>query len=61
VIEGVTGVTVDGTSINEVSQAVIAMFDNPQESRAMGEAGRNWIHDKWRWEIWAAEFNALFK
>ena len=61
VIEGVTGVTVDGTSINEVSQAVIAMFDNPQESKTMGEAGRNWIHDKWRWEIWAAEFNALFK
>lgn len=59
--EGVTGVTVDGTSVAEVSAAIIEMLDNPAESKAMGEAGRTWIHDKWRWEIWANEFNALFK
>ena len=59
--EGVTGVTVDGTSIAEVSAAIIEMLDDPAKSRTMGEAGRSWIHDKWRWEIWANEFNALFK
>ena len=59
--EGVTGVTVDGTSIAEVSEAIIEMLDDPAKSRTMGEAGRSWIHDKWRWEIWANEFNALFK
>ena len=59
--EGVTGVTVDGTSVAEVSAAIIEMLDNPAKSKAMGEAGRTWIHDKWRWEIWANEFNALFK
>jgi phosphatidylinositol alpha-1,6-mannosyltransferase len=59
--EGVTGVTVDGTSIAEVSAAIIEMLDDPAKSRMMGEAGRTWIHDKWRWEIWANEFNALFK
>jgi len=61
VIEGVTGVTVDGTSVIEISDAVIAALENPEKSRAMGEAGRKWIYDKWRWEIWAKEFNALFK
>lgn len=61
VIEGVTGVTVDGTSVTQISDAVIAALKNPEKSRAMGEAGRKWIYDKWRWEIWAKEFNALFK
>jgi hypothetical protein len=25
----------------------------------MGAAGRNWIVDQWRWDIWSQEFNAL--
>ena len=61
VIEGVTGVTVDGTKVSDVASAVNSMLANPEKSRAMGESGREWINDKWRWEIWAAEFNALFK
>jgi phosphatidylinositol alpha-1,6-mannosyltransferase len=59
--EAVTGVTVDGTSISEVAEAIIKMFDDPANSKAMGEAGRSWIYDNWRWEIWAEEFNRLFK
>ncbi len=61
VIEGVTGVTVDGTSVSQISAAVIAAFADPEKSKAMGEAGRKWIYDNWRWDIWAKEFNALFK
>jgi len=61
VIEGVTGVTVDGTKVSDVAVAVNSMLANPEKSTAMGESGREWINDKWRWEIWAAEFNALFK
>ena len=61
VIEGVTGVTVDGTKVSDVASAVNSMLANPEKSRAMGESGREWINDKWRWDIWAAEFNALFK
>ena len=61
VIEGVTGLTVDGTQVSDVVRAVNTMLADPEKSRAMGESGRKWIHDKWRWDIWAAEFNALFK
>jgi phosphatidylinositol alpha-1,6-mannosyltransferase len=25
----------------------------------MGAAGRNWIVDQWRWDIWSKEFNVL--
>jgi len=59
VIEGVTGVSVDGRKAGEVSAAVIKMLDNPEESKRMGEAGREWIQANWRWEIWAEAFNKL--
>ncbi|MCX6441361.1 MAG: glycosyltransferase family 4 protein [Actinobacteria bacterium] len=59
--EGVTGYSVDGTSPLEVSKAVIKMFDDPINAREMGQAGRSWIIDKWRWEIWSKEFNSLFR
>ena len=59
--EGVTGYSVDGTSALEVSKAVINLFDNPVKAREMGQAGRSWIIDKWRWEIWSKEFNSLFR
>lgn len=59
--EGVTGYSVDGTSTAEVSKAIIKLFDDPISAKAMGAAGRGWIIEKWRWEIWAKEFNSLFK
>jgi phosphatidylinositol alpha-1,6-mannosyltransferase len=59
--EGVTGYSVDGTSPLEVSKAIIKLFDDPVEAKKMGQAGRNWIIDKWRWEIWSKEFNSLFR
>ena len=32
-----------------------------ERAKAMGAAGRRWIIEKWRWEIWAKEFNSLFR
>jgi phosphatidylinositol alpha-1,6-mannosyltransferase len=59
--EGVTGFSVEGTSPTEVSKAIIKLFDDPIKAQAMGESGRSWIIDKWRWEIWSKEFNSLFR
>ena len=59
--EDVTGYSVDGTSTLEVSKAIIKMLDDPIKAREMGQAGRSWIIDKWRWEIWSKEFNSLFR
>jgi phosphatidylinositol alpha-1,6-mannosyltransferase len=59
--EGVTGYSVDGTSLLEVSKAIVKLFDDPVKAREMGQAGRSWIIDKWRWEIWSKEFNSLFR
>jgi phosphatidyl-myo-inositol dimannoside synthase len=61
VVEGVTGYSVDGTSPSAVADAIIKVLSDPAKATAMGEAGRNWIIEKWRWEIWSQQFNALFK
>ena len=59
VVEGVTGLTVDGTNPDDVARAIISLFDDPQAARAMGAAGRKWIYSNWRWQIWAGAFRDL--
>ena len=59
VLEGVTGLCVDGTDVNHIAQAVIEICSDAKRASQMGAAGRNWMVDKWRWEIWSKEFNSL--
>ncbi len=59
VLEGVTGLCVDGTDVNHIAQAVIEICSDAKRASQMGAAGRNWIVDQWRWEIWSKEFNSL--
>jgi len=59
VLEGETGFAVDGTSTNEVAEAVVTLFKNPERASQMGARGRQWIIDEWRWEIWAKKFAQL--
>jgi phosphatidylinositol alpha-1,6-mannosyltransferase len=59
--EGVTGFSVDGTSPSEVAKVAINLLDDSVNAKSMGVAGRNWIIEKWRWEIWSKQFNSLFK
>lgn len=61
VLEGETGITVDGRNPSQIAAAVISLFDDPDKARAMGKRGREWIHTNWRWEIWASKFNELLK
>ena len=61
VLEGETGITVDGRNPTEIAQAVIYLFDNPAQAVAMGRRGREWIYSTWRWEIWSSKFADLLK
>ena len=61
VIEGVTGLVVDGTQSQEIARAAIDLLSNPERADAMGRAGRAWIEEKWTWNIWASEFAKLLK
>lgn len=59
VIDGVTGFVVDGTNNQQIAKSAIELLNDPARARAMGAAGRQWIIDNWRWEIWSTRFNEL--
>jgi len=59
VLIGESGLVVDGTSTQEISDACIDLLSNPELCAVMGAAGRQWIIENWRWEIWATKYAAL--
>jgi phosphatidylinositol alpha-1,6-mannosyltransferase len=61
VLEGETGICVDGTNPSEIASAVISLLDDSLRASAMGKRGREWIYSNWRWEIWAGNFIELLK
>ena len=61
VVQGVTGLVVDGTNNAQIASSIISLLNDPQKSQAMGAAGRQWIIDNWRWEIWSTRFNLLLE
>ena len=61
VLEGETGLVVDGTRKSEVAAAVVELLSDPDRSKAMGIRGRQWIIQEWRWEIWSSRFAQLLK
>jgi phosphatidyl-myo-inositol dimannoside synthase len=61
VIDGVTGIVVDGENNQEIAAAAIKLLQDPAGSKAMGLVGREWIIENWRWEIWSERFNKLLQ
>jgi phosphatidylinositol alpha-1,6-mannosyltransferase len=59
VIDGQTGIVVDGKSESDVARAAIKLLKNPELAKQMGARGRQWIIDEWQWDRWATEFNSL--
>ncbi len=59
VLDGVTGRLVDGMRVAEVADAVAGLLADPERSRAMGAAGREWVEREWRWDVLAARLRAL--
>lgn len=54
-----TGLVVSGTDEKQIASAAIELLNNSDSSKKMGLAGRQWIVNNWRWEIWSKEFEAL--
>jgi phosphatidylinositol alpha-1,6-mannosyltransferase len=57
--EGVTGHVVDGTSVPQVADRVAALLADPAAAAAMGEAGRDWVKSRWRWDTLASRLGTL--
>ena len=58
-IDGTTGVVVDGLDSAAIAVAAINLLNNPAQARLMGQAGRRWVVEKWHWQIWTDAFKKL--
>src|SRR4051794_23906005 len=50
VFEGETGYVVDGESFDSVAERLIVLLSSPDEARAMGRRGRDWVSREWSWD-----------
>jgi phosphatidylinositol alpha-1,6-mannosyltransferase len=57
VIEGTTGLVVDGTSVEAIAQTINELLDQPARMWEMGLAGRAWTVERWGWQIWGQRFS----
>ena len=61
VVDGVTGIVVDGTNVNEIAAAIVRVLSDRAKAKAMGEKGSEWVRSGWSWEIWSGKFAQLLQ
>lgn len=61
VLDGITGFVVDGNDIDAIAAKSIELLGSPEKRAQFGKAGRAWVVEKWRWQIWSDEFNKALK
>lgn len=49
--DGITGVVTAGHDPATVKDALIGLLDDPQAATIMGQRGRKWVCDEWRWSV----------
>ncbi|MFF0586770.1 glycosyltransferase family 4 protein [Streptomyces sp. NPDC003781] len=59
VLDGETGWVVRGGDPNESADRITTLLADPQLRRRMGERGRSWVEEKWRWDLLAEHLKAL--
>jgi phosphatidylinositol alpha-1,6-mannosyltransferase len=59
VLEGETGLVVDGWDVGDIAAAVADLLADPDRGARMGAAGRRWVVDTWQWTAQAARLAEL--
>jgi phosphatidylinositol alpha-1,6-mannosyltransferase len=59
VLDEVTGHVVDGRDVGQLRETLAALLADPVRARRMGEAGRAWVKESWRWDTLAARLAGL--
>lgn len=54
VIDGETGIVVNGASVGSVTSGVLTVLGDPKRAAKMGSRGRQHVTDNWTWEVMAA-------
>ncbi|WP_312869241.1 glycosyltransferase family 4 protein [Amycolatopsis pithecellobii] len=59
VLDEVTGHVVDGRDVTQLVETLGPLLADPTRARKMGEAGRAWVREHWRWDQLAARLHTL--
>lgn len=59
VLDGETGWVVRGGSVAETADRITALLKDPELRRRMGERGRAWVAERWRWDLLAGRLEEL--
>lgn len=59
VIDGTTGLVVNGWDVGAVAAAVGDLLADPDRAAEMGAAGRQWVVDEWQWRTKAHRLSQL--
>ncbi|KUH39405.1 MULTISPECIES: glycosyltransferase family 4 protein [Streptomyces] len=59
VLDGETGWVVRGGSPQDAAERIVPLLQDPDLRRRMGERGRAWVEEKWRWDLLAERLEAL--
>ncbi|MEU1125024.1 glycosyltransferase family 4 protein [Streptomyces sp. NPDC005899] len=59
VLDGETGWVVRGGSAEECADRIATLLGDAELRRRMGERGRAWVEEKWRWDLLAEELKEL--
>ncbi|MGW7265490.1 glycosyltransferase family 4 protein [Streptomyces sp. NPDC054842] len=59
VLDGETGWVVRGDAPEETADRIVTLLGDAELRHRMGERGRAWIEEKWRWDLLADHLKAL--
>ncbi|MGI5468303.1 glycosyltransferase family 4 protein [Streptomyces sp. CA-132043] len=59
VLDGETGWVVPGGSPAAAADRIVPLLQDPALRRRMGERGRAWVEEKWRWDLLAERLRTL--
>lgn len=59
VLDGETGWVVRGGDPAESADRIVTLLKDPDLRRRMGERGRAWVEEKWRWDLLAEKLRTL--
>lgn len=59
VLDGETGWVVRGGSAEESAERIVLLLGDAELRQRMGERGRAWVEEKWRWDLLAERLRAL--
>lgn len=59
VLDGETGWVVRGGAPDEAAERIVALLQDPGLRARMGERGRTWVEERWRWDLLATRLRDL--